>query len=113
MHMRDSRIGECLWNEWTGEGYEPLDPSSIVFFTQDHVDLNNEVVRRALASALQRDGSSISLGKGYEAVDSAKISHGFAGEVDEDIDLTVCNEDGETRNGDLVDKTIAVTWVEI
>ena len=111
--MRDSRIGETLWSEWSGEGFEPINQDAIVFYTEDHVDIENETVRRALASALQRDGSSISLGNGYGAIESATVSHGYAGEVDEAIYFTVCNEDGETRDGDYVDRTIPITWVEI
>ena len=111
--MRDSRIGETLWSEWSGEGFEPISQDALVFFTEDHVDIENETVRRALASALQRDGSSISLGNGYSAIESATVSHGYAGEVDEAIYFTMCNEDGETRDGDYVDRVIPITWVEI
>lgn len=111
--MRDSRIGETLWSEWSGEGFEPISQAALVFFTEDHVDIENETVRRALASALQRDGSSISLGNGYSAIESATVSHGYAGEVDEAIYFTMCNEDGETRDGDYVDRIIPITWVEI
>jgi hypothetical protein len=111
--MRDSRIGETLWSEWSGEGFEPTSQDALVFFTEDHVDIENETVRRALASALQRDGSSISLGNGYSAIESATVSHGYAGEVDEAIYFTMCNEDGETRDGDYVDRVIPITWVEI
>ena len=62
--MKDSRVGELLWKEWTGEGYEPLHEYSVTFFTEDHIDLENDLIRRALASALQRDGVSVSLGNG-------------------------------------------------
>jgi hypothetical protein len=107
--MRDLRKGECLWSEWGGEG---LDRSSgIVFFTEDHVDVEHEVVRRALASALQRDGSAVSLGDGYRLIDDARVEHGYAGYVDGDITLAVCDEYGETREGDEVDEVVEVTWV--
>jgi hypothetical protein len=111
--MQDSRKGELLWKEWTGEGYEPFLDDSVVFFTDEYVDVENELIRRALASALQRDGVSISLGDGFKAIDSATISHGHAGEVDEALDLTVCDEEGETREGDLVDEIFEITWVEV
>lgn len=111
--MRDSRIGECLWREWTGEGYSPAKAASLIFFTDEHVDLENEVVRRALASALQRDGSAISLGDGYKAIERSTSLQGYSGEVDGDIDLTVCDENGETRDGDIVDEIVPTTWVEI
>jgi hypothetical protein len=104
--VKDSRVGELLWKEWTGDGFDPQLDESIVFFTDEHVDLENELIRRALASALQRDGISISL-------ENAKISIGYAGEVDGDIDLSVCDENGETPYGDVVDNVTPVTWVEV
>ena len=64
--VKDSRVGELLWKEWTGDGFDPQLDESIVFFTDEHVDLENELIRRALASALQRDGISISLGNGFQ-----------------------------------------------
>lgn len=111
--MKDSRVGELLWKEWTGSGYEPLHEDTVTFFTEDHVDLENELIRRALASALQRDGVSVSLGSGFKYLDSAVINYGYAGEVDGDTDFTACDEDGETREGEIVDHTLPITWVEV
>jgi hypothetical protein len=110
--MRDSRIGECLWSEWTGYAYSPSTNSDLIFYTEGHVDLENDIVRRALASSLQRDGSAISLGDGYRLVESSVVTHGYAGEVDGDRDYTMCDETGETPDGDYVDDLIDVTWVE-
>jgi hypothetical protein len=111
--MRDSRAGETLWREWTGEGYDPINPSSVVFYTDEHVDVEHEVVRRALASALQRDGSVVSLGEGFGAIDNGSITQGYAGTVDGSTELYYCNEDGETEHGDYVDDLAQVTWVEV
>jgi hypothetical protein len=112
--MRDSRAGEFLWNEWTGEGYEPTNPDAeLFFFTEEHVDVEHEVVRRALASALQRDGSVVSLGQGFSSLESSTVVQGFAGYVDESLDLYLCDEYGETQDGDYVDQVIPITWVEI
>ena len=111
--VKDSRVGELLWKEWTGDGFDPRFDESIVFFTDEHVDLENELIRRALASALQRDGISISLGNGFQSLENASISIGYAGEVDGDIDLSVCDEQGETPYGDLVDSVTPITWVEV
>jgi hypothetical protein len=108
--MRDLRTGECLWSEWTGEGLYSIDASP-VFFTETHVDLENEIVKRALASALQRDGSAVSLGDGFKLVERAQVLHGYAGVVDGDIDYFVCDELGETREGDEVDEVLEITWV--
>jgi hypothetical protein len=111
--VKDSRKGELLWKEWTGSGYESIHDDSLVFFTDERVDVENELVRRALASALQRDGISVTLGNGFQAIESAHVSYGYAGEVDGDIDLTVCDEDGETEYGDAVDNMSEITWVEV
>lgn len=111
--MKDSRIGETLWSEWSGEGYYAQDDAALVFFTNEHVDVENEVVRRALASALQRDGSVHSLGEGYAKLDDAKVATGYAGEIDGERELTACSIDGETSQGDYVEDVLRVTWVEI
>jgi hypothetical protein len=108
--MRDLRTGECLWSEWTGSGFS-LDSSEPVFFTHGHVDIENEIVSRALASALQRDGSAVTLGNGFQLVNAAKVVQGYAGIVDADIDFSACDEHGETREGDEVDEVLEVTWV--
>jgi hypothetical protein len=111
--MKDSRKGECLWVEWSGEGFVPSRPSTIIFYTHEHVDLSIDVVKRALASALQRDGSVVSLGHGYGAVEAANTIHGYSGHIDGEIYLSVCNSSGETVYGDIVDEIFETTWVEI
>lgn len=111
--VRDSRAGETLWREWTGEGFEPASQTSVVFYTDEHVDVEHEVVRRALASALQRDGSAVSLGEGFGAIDNGVTTQGYAGTVDGSTELYYCDEDGETEHGDLVDDLTPVTWVEV
>jgi hypothetical protein len=108
--MRDLRRGECLWSEWTGDGLNTYS-SETIFFTEDYVDVEHEIVRRALASALQRDGSAVSLGDGYRLIDGSTVSYGHAGYVDGDISMVVCDEQGETREGDEVDEVLEVTWV--
>lgn len=110
---KDSRIGESLWQEWTGDGYEPASFDCLVFFTETHVDVEHEVVRRALASALQRDGSVSSLGQAFGALESAAVTHGYAGEIEGSRDLYLCDEQGETREGECVDNVLEITWVEI
>jgi hypothetical protein len=85
----------------------------VFFFTFEHVDVEHEVVRRALASALQRDGLAVSLGRGYAAIDDTKIDTGYAGFIDGARELTICNEQGETYYGDEVDNPLPITWVEV
>jgi hypothetical protein len=111
--LKDSRAGECLWVEWSGEGFVPFRPSSILFYTIDHIDIEIDVVKRALASSLQRDGIAISLGEGYKMAESALVTHGYCGYVDGEIYLIVCSETGETDEGDTVDEILEATWVEI
>ena len=106
-------MGELLWKEWTGEGYEPLHEYSVTFFTEDHIDLENDLIRRALASALQRDGVAVTLGKGFQYLESSLANYGYAGEVDGDNELTACDEEGETREGDVVESVTPITWVEV
>jgi hypothetical protein len=77
------------------------------------VDIEHEVVKRALASALQRDGSVVSLGEGYRSVESSIPSLLYAGTVYGDTDLVVCDETGETFYGDIVDEIHPITLVEI
>jgi hypothetical protein len=111
--MKDSRIGECLWSEWTGEDHEHSSCAELFFFTEEHVDMEHEVVRRALASALQRDGSAVSLGDGFKLVESAESYFLYAGEVDGNTELTICDESGETRNGDIVEDVKKITIVAL
>lgn len=109
--MKDSRIGESLWLEWMSDDYSS--PDSIVFYTEDHIDLENDIVKRALASTLQRDGIVSSLAEGFRYVETAYSYHGYAGFLDGDFDLTMCNEFGETKDGDEVDEIKNLTLVEI
>jgi hypothetical protein len=45
--MKDNRAGESLWDEWYGEGYNADLEDVLVYYTFDHVDINNDVVKRA------------------------------------------------------------------
>jgi hypothetical protein len=111
--VRDSRIGELLWKEWSDDGFDQELDNSIVFFTEEHIDLENELVRRALASALQRDGIATTLGDAFKLLESCHITHGYAGHVDNDLYLNVCDIDGTTPFGDEVDEITQITWVEV
>jgi hypothetical protein len=110
--MKDSRPGESLWNEWDGYGYQNSLLYGTVFYTIDHISLENEIVRRALASNLQRDGVADSLGDGFRLLEAAVVGYGWAGYIDSDTEISACNEIGETISGDIVDEVFLVTWVE-
>jgi hypothetical protein len=110
--MKDSRKGETLWSEWFGNGYSKETPESLVFYTEDHVDIHNEIVRRALASAIQRDGTTDSLGEAFRLLDGpVLVSHGYAGFIDEE--LTRCDKDAMTAYEDEAESVLHITWVEI
>jgi len=111
--MNDSRPGETLWSEWLGEDYSLFSSGGIVYYTIEHVDIETEVVKRALASSLQRDGVALSLGEGYKFVESGVPTHGYVGYTDGDDEPTVCDADGETYYGDEIDEVLEATWVEI
>jgi hypothetical protein len=111
--MANSRIGESLWEDWNGNGYYSVLPMCTVFVTYGHVDIENNVVRRALASHIQRSGYVDSLGQAYALLDRSVFTQGYAGCVDEESDPTVCEDDGETFYGDIVDDILPTTWVEV
>jgi hypothetical protein len=110
--LKDIRIGESLWDEWCGNGYEVFPPHMLVFYTIDHVDTNNELVRRALASCLQRDGVSDSLADAFRCLESSDTEYLWAGYVDNNNELEVCDEYGLTEYGELVDEIFPITLVE-
>lgn len=111
--MKDVRHGEQLWQQWHGQGYESETDSEVVYFTHEHVDMDNEVVRRALASTLQRDGVSDSLSDGFKALESSYTSIGWAGIIIDENEYWACDENGETEYGDLVENSLPITWIEI
>jgi len=112
--MKDSRIGESLWLEWLGDAdFSMVSQFSAVYYTEDHVDIENEIVKRALASALQRDGIAITLSEGFKLVESATVSHKYAGYIDEEFEPVFCDEFGMTDTGDTTDDITPITLVEL
>lgn len=111
--MKDKRPGEQLWLEWEGEGYSPLKDSPTIYYTFGTVDVTNEVVRRALASALQRDGVAFSLGDGFKILEKSVIDYVHCGLLEGELRHIVCSQDGETRSGDFVENAQEITLIEI
>jgi hypothetical protein len=111
--MKNDRPGEWLWEEWSGDGYELEGKNSIVYVTYEEVDIHHEVVKRALASCLQRDGISDSLSDGFRMVEKAIISSGYVGYTEGEKYPSVTDEFGETINGEETDYLSKATWVEI
>ncbi len=110
--MKDTRVGEELWFEWNGNGYFSQYDSTLIYCTIGIVDVENDIVRRALASVLQRDGISDSLGDGFKFIEEKVIHFGWAGILPDDTEYVYCDEDGETEYGDQVEKIESFTWIE-
>jgi hypothetical protein len=111
--MKDSRVGQLLWSTWEGNGYTANIHNSIVYFTEDHVDVEHEVVKRALASCIQRDGVVFSLSQGFQAIDRAVVTQAWAGFLDGDVYFELCDESGLTSDEVQLQNVIAVTIVEV
>lgn len=111
--MKNDRIGESLWCEWDGELFEPVNENSIVYYTIEHIDLDNDVVKRALASALQRDGVSDSLSSSFRLVETGIITHGWVGWLEEEPCPIFCDEFAESFYGDVVQEAYPATFVEL
>lgn len=107
--MKDSRIGESLWFLWdaNASGHE------LIFYTEEHVDLEHEVVRKALASTIQREGIAYSLGQGFQLIDSAEVTLGYSGIDPAGDEVFPCDELGETEDGYVLDSVIPATWVRV
>ncbi len=112
--MKDSRIGESLWEEWLGSGYLNFseDSETFIFYTKDHVSMENDLVRRALASAIQRDGITDSLSESFKKLEGSRSTFGWAGNSDFDLELMSCDELGYTDLGDSLTEVSPITWVE-
>lgn len=112
--MKNDRVGEWLWEEWDGEGYEPLDPGrDFLYCTYEWVDLSNDLVKRALASCLQRDGVADSLSEGFLLIENGNVSKVYGGILDGEKVINICNESGETDLGDVVETMYSITLVEM
>lgn len=111
--MKDSRIGESLWSIWEGYGYSEALANSIVYVTETHLDLDHEVVRKALASSIQRDGIVYSLSQAFQAIDAGAVCHGWIGLYSDEMYETVCDESGLTEEGVQLEAVIPVTFVEV
>ena len=111
--MKDSRIGESLWFIWDGDGYTHNLDGSIVFYTEEHIDVDNETDRRALASSIQREGIVSSLSHAFNLIDIGTTWHGYVGILPIEHIQVACDENGETSDGDFVENIIPVTWVEV
>jgi hypothetical protein len=113
MTKKDSRIGESLWYIWEGYDYTPSLENAVIYYTEDHVDLDNEIVSKALASSIQRDGVVDSLGDAFKLINAGYAVYGNIGFLDKDFIPQPCNKDGKTENGDQLNNVSDITWVEV
>lgn len=111
--MKFSRLGEGLWSEWDGYDYPAESSDSIIYYTLGHPDTDHEVVKRALASAIQRDGTADTIGQAYQAIDSANIVQGKAAYADGDYELTYWDPDISMYSEEEMSDPVDVTIVEI
>lgn len=112
--MKDKRVGESLWSHWDGEGYiQSKLYTDLIYCTEGHVDIENEVVRRALASSLQRDGIADSLSDGFNLISDGHVETGWAGIIEGETNYTFCDPSGETEYGDFVEEALEFTWIEL
>lgn len=110
--MKDERLGDWLWEEWDGDGYNTFYEDSIVYVTYDSVDMGEEIVRRALASCMQRDGVSDSLSDSFRMIETSSTSSGFVGFIEGEKYPVVTDENGYTEDGELATNVSMATWVE-
>jgi hypothetical protein len=111
--MKDDRPGDFLWEEWQGHSYDTKVDCSVIYYTFDHIDLENDLIRRALASALQRDGVAISLGDGFRLIEHCFPYQGWSGVLEDDSEHSACDSLGETEYGEFVTLVRPTTWIEI
>lgn len=109
--MKNDRLGDWLWEEWDGEGVESY--SELIYATNGWVELSNEIVRRALASCLQRDGVADSLSDGFKMVENSNIIMTYIGINKDEKTPTVCNEFGESELGEVFSNVSKITLVEL
>lgn len=114
--MKDSRIGESLWSIWEGDDLPvSLSDLEVIYFTHEHVDIENELVRRALASSIQRDGISSSLAQSFRMIEQSVVTLGASTTFPGERTPTYCYDDGETPAGEYADPidVILTTYVEV
>lgn len=109
--MKNDRLGDWLWEEWDGEGIESY--SELIYSTSEWVNLDNEIVRRALASCLQRDGVADSLSDGFRMIENSNTITTYVGIHEGEKTPTVCNEFGESKLGEVFSSISKITLVEL
>ena len=107
--VRDFSRESRLWEEWPSE----LHPGFVVFFTYGHPSLEHDVVRGALARALQTSGTVDGLGHAYKRLEAVQPYYGWSGIPEDSTEMFACDESGETTSGEIVPDPRPTTWVEV
>jgi hypothetical protein len=110
---KDSRIGESLWFIWDGLDYDFSSTESVVFYTEGHIDIEEEVVRKALASSIQREGIASSLSEGFSMIASGSSSQLHSGYSDLLERQIICSENGSSKSGEDLIEVTPITVVEV
>lgn len=108
--LKDLRLGDNLWDEWPGDAFD-VDDDCILYCTAGHVSLSEELVRRALASTLQRDGVADSLAEGFRIIEECRADQLWSGFLTDEVIPVLCNEKGVTALGDIVENAQPTTFV--
>jgi hypothetical protein len=95
--------------EWDGADC-PI-PHRIVFYTEEFVDLEEEIVLGGLLSSIQRSGIVDSISDARRAIDHTTIYKGYFGIIDGEEELNVCDHEGWTSRGEMVEVVRVATWV--
>jgi len=112
--VKDLRVGESLWMTWDGDEYEPHSTNSYIYYTEGHVNLEEEVVKTSLASAIQRDGISYSLGESFKMLDASSSIQVYVGYIDGDYQPTVCTGEGLSVSTEVeLEEIVQATIVEV
>lgn len=99
--------------EWDGNDYSPELDDPIIYYTIGNIDPNHEVIKRALASAIQRDGIAVSLGEANKLIDSGHCVHGHGVHAGGAYEFSFYEDEYISYPGVETDSPADLTFVEI
>lgn len=111
--MQYNRSGENLWLEWSGYDLPTESEESIIYYTLEWVDVDDETVRRALASALQRSGAVEGLGHAFRSLETAHVTQAYGAHLGGEREWSFYDQEWTPRPDPEVEDFTAITWVEI
>jgi hypothetical protein len=111
MHNQQFEIQS--WEEWDGNDYIPNSSNCLVFYSFGHYSFELDEITSSLSKYLAEEGVFDSRFEAKRSLSIATARTGYVGRVDDDYELTVCDDYGTTRYGDYVDAVRPITWVEV